>query len=438
MLCNSVLQQQSMIRRILFLVPALALALALGAQADEIDKVLVVVNDNVITESEFQETLTRIKSDMRARGGDMPPEEQIKQRVLDRMIMQEIQLQLAERAGIEVSEEELESTMADIARRNNLTPEQLRAAMQQEGMDYELLRENIRSQLITQRLAERQVAREVVVTDEEVDAFLSQPRAKRSGERTRYNISHILFNVSEADSDARVREIRDKAVEVHQKIINGMDFEQAAMAYSQADDSIDGGRVGWRAPSQLPDLFLDALNRTAKGGITEVVRSPNGFHILKLNDAEGSEPEEVTQYKVRHILLRTDEFTSAEEAAQRLEQIRERIINGEDFGELALAHSDDTVSSIEGGELGWLSPGDVVQPFEQAVEGLDVGEVSRPVRTPYGVHIIQLMDTRTATPSDMDRSIARRQLRAIKTEEKLQEWQDRLRDQAYVKIVNPV
>lgn len=425
-----------MIRRILLL--ALVSALALGARADEIDKVLVVVNDGVITESEFQQTLSRIKSDMQARGGDLPPEEQIKQRVLDRMILQEIQLQLAERAGIEVSEAQIDGTMEEIAARNNLTPEQLRQAMEQEGMDYQLLRDNIRQQLITQRLAERQVARDVVVTDEEVDAFLSRPRAKASERRTRYNISHILFNVSESDSDERIKQVRDRALEVHRRILEGMDFEQAARRYSEADNAMEGGQVGWRAPSQLPELFLDSLDRTEKGGITEVIRSPNGFHILKLNDAEGSAPQPVTQFKVRHILLRTDEFTSVEEAERRLEQIRNRIVNGEDFGELALAHSDDTVSSIEGGELGWISPGDVVRPFEQAVEDLEVGEVSQPVRTPYGVHIIQLMDTRTATPDDMDRSIARRRLRAIKTEEKLQEWRDRLRDQAYVKIVNPV
>lgn len=430
------MRPQAMIRHIIFLIPALLLAL--GVQAADIDKVLVVVNDDVITESEFQQTLARIKSDLRARGGELPPENEIRQRVLDRMILQEIQLQLAERAGIQVSEAELDDTMQGIADRNELTLDQLRAAMEQEGMDFELLRENIRSQMITQRLAERQVARDVVVTDEEVDAFLSQPRAERSGERTRYNVSHILFTVSESDSEERIQQVRDQALEVHRRIINGMEFEQAAMTYSQADDAMDGGQVGWRAPSQLPELFLDALNSTAKGEVTEVLRSPNGFHILKLNDAEGSTPEQVTQHKVRHILLRTDEFTSVQEAAQRLEQIRERIVNGEDFSELALAHSDDTVSSVEGGELGWLSPGDVVRPFEQAVEGLEIGEVSQPVRTPYGVHIIQLMDTRTATPSDMDRSIARRQLRAIKTEEKMQEWQDRLRDQAYVRIVNPV
>ncbi len=425
-----------MIRHILTLV--LVSAFTLAAQAAEIDKVLVVVNDDVITEGEFQQTLTRIKSDMRARGGDLPPEEQIKQRVLDRMILQKIQVQRAERAGIEVSEAELDSTMEEIASRNDLTPQQLRAAMEQEGMDYSLLRENIRSQLITQRLAERQVARDVVVTDEEVEAFLSQPGAERSGERTRYNISHILFPVPDSASEASIRSARQNAVAVHRRIREGLDFEQAAMTYSAAEDGLEGGRIGWRAPSQLPDLFLEALNRIDAGEITDVIRSPNGFHILRLNEVEGSAPREVTQYRVRHILLRTDEFTSVEEAAQRLQQIRERIVNGEDFNELALAHSDDTVSSVQGGDLGWLSPGDVVRPFEQAVETLEVGEISQPVRTPYGVHIIQLMETRTATPSDMDRAIARRQLRAIKTEEKLEEWRNRLRDEAYVRIVNPV
>lgn len=412
--------------------------LALSAHAAEIDKVLVVVNDRVITESEFEQTLVRIKSEMGARGGELPPEDQLKERVLDRMILEEVQLQLAERAGIQVSESELNSTMADIARRNELSTDGLREAMRREGMDYDLLRESIRNQMITQRLAERQVARDVVVTDEEVDAFLSQPRAKVSRDRTRYNISHILLNVSESAGEEQLERVRGEAADVRSRIVNGMEFEQAAASYSDAPDAREGGVLGWREPSQLPDLFLEALNRVAVGEVTEVIKSPNGFHILKLNDAEGGEPEEVTQYKVRHILVRSDEFTSVQEAERRLGQIRERIINGEDFGELALAHSDDTVSSVQGGDLGWLSPGDTVRSFEEAVEKLEVGGVSEPVQTPYGVHIIQLTDTRLATPSDMDRAIARRQLRQIKTEEKLQEWQDRLRDQAYVKIVNPV
>lgn len=426
-----------MIRSIVSLI--LMSMLTLAANAGEIDKVLVVVNDDVITESEFQQTFSRIKSDLSARGGEMPPEEQLKQRVLDRMILQEIQLQVAKRAGIEISESELDNAMADIARRNNLTLEQLRAAMNQEGIDFNLLRDNIRTQMITQRLAESRVARDVVVTDEEVESFLSQPRARASSrQRSRYNISHILLNVPESASETEVNSTRRKADEIHRRIIDGMDFAQAAVSYSQADDAVEGGELGWRTPSQLPELFLDELGRIRAGEVTDVIQSPNGFHILKLNEVEGGAPQEVTQYKVRHILVRTDEFTSVEEAAHRLEQIRGRIQNGEDFGELALAHSDDTVSSIEGGELGWLSPGDTVQPFEQAAQALEVGEVSPPVNTPYGVHIIQLMDTRTAKPTEMDRANARRQLRNIKTEEKMQEWRDQLRDQAYVKIVNPV
>lgn len=426
-----------MIRRIIFV--TLISILSLAAKAGEIDKVVAVVNNDVITESEFQQTLVRIKTDLSARGGEMPPEEQLKKRVLDRMILQKIQLQLAERAGIEISKSDLDDAMADIAKRNKLTQQGLRDAMSREGIDYDLLRENIRAQMITQRLAESRVARDVVVSDEEVENFLSQPRAKASSqERTRYNISHILFNVPESASDAQVADTRKKAEAVRRKIVNGMDFSQAAVSYSDAQDAVQGGSLGWRTPSQLPDLFLDELDRIRAGEITRVIKSPNGFHILRLDDVEGGQPSEVTQYKVRHILMRTDEFTSPDEAAQRLRQIRERIENGEDFGELALAHSDDTVSSVKGGELGWISPGDTVRPFEEAVENLDVGEISQPVRTPYGMHIIQLMDTRKAKPTEMDRALARRQLRAIKTQERLEEWRDRLRDQAYVKIINPV
>lgn len=416
------------------------LLLTLGARADEIDKVVAVVNDNVITESEFDQRLTRIKSEIAARGGDAPPEEQLKEQVLDRMILEEIQLQRAGRAGISVSSRELDEAMQGIAQRNNLSLDELRTAMQREGIDYQLLRENIRAQMIAQRLAEREVAREVVVTEEEVDAFLTQPRAKQSGaeERTRYNISHILLNAPRSDDQAQLNSIRRQAEAIVDRVRDGMGFEQAAITYSQAEDALDGGQLGWRAPSQLPDLFLNALNRIKPGQITDVIRSPNGFHILKLNEVEGGEPRQVTQYKTRHILIRSDEFTSPQEAAQRLEQLRERIVNGEDFGELALAHSDDTVSSVDGGELGWMSPGDTVRPFEQAVEELDVGEISRPVRTPYGVHLIELMGTRQAEQTEMERANARRQLRAIKTEEKMQEWRNQLRDEAYVKIVNPV
>lgn len=426
-----------MIRRTVFVV--LACVIAASAYATEIDKVLVVVNNNVITESEFQETYARIKADLLARGGQPPPEAEFKKRVLNHMILEEIERQLAKRAGIKVPDAEVKDALAGIARENHLRPDQLKAALEKQGMDYDLLRQNIRTQLLAQRLAQRQVARHVVVTDDEVNAYLAQPDAKRTLKRARYNISHILFHISPSDSPERIKEIRAKAEEVHRKIVDGdMDFREAAISYSQADDALDGGKLGWRAPSQLPDMFIAALNRIGKGGVTDVIRSSNGFHILKLNDVEGGLPQEVTQYKVRHILIRTDEFTSVKEAVERLKKIRARILNGESFAQMALAHSDDTVSGVQGGELGWISPGDVVRPVAEAMEKLKVGGISEPVPTPYGVDLIQLEAERKAKPADMDRSIARRQLRAIKTQEKMQEWTQRVRDQAYVKIVNPV
>jgi len=428
-----------MIRSIVIGLIALA-PLSLPAQAQEIDKVIAVVDESVITQSEFEQRLSRIRAEVAARGGPAPSERQLKEQVLDRMILEKIQLQRAERAGITIAESELDETMRGIARRNNMTLDQLRRTMESEGINYQLLRENIRAQMVGQRLAERQVARDIVVTDEEVDAFLSQPRAKRASAqgRTRYNLSHILFHVSSVNDEAQIKRQREKARLIVDRIRDGMPFEQAAITYSEADDAVQGGELGWRTAPQLPDLFLDALDGIDPGEVTDVIRSPNGFHILKLNEVEGSEPPQITQYKVRHILIRTDEFTSPEEAAQRLEQVRERIVGGAEFEELALAHSDDTLSSIRGGELGWIAPGDTVRPFEQAIERLDAGQVSGPVRTPYGVHLIELMDTRTARPTEMERANARRQLRAIKTEEKLREWRDRLRDEAYVKIVNPV
>lgn len=433
---GSLMRAQAVLRTLVYLV--FALLLATRASAAEIDTVLVIVNDQVITQSEFEQTLARVKSELRARGGEIPPRKRLRQQVLDRMILQKIQLQLAKRLGIEVPDADLQRAMADIAGRNNLTTDQLRAALQRQGMSYQLLRENTRAQMITQQLAERQVVRRVTVTDAQVDAFLARPGTKSSPTRSRYDISDILFKVSRTADEGQIQEVRAKAVEIRRKIIAGMDFDQAAAIYSDASNALEGGKVGWRTPSQLPDLFLEALDNTAPGGVTKVLRGSNGFHILKLNAVEGESPPQVTQYKLRHILVRVDPYTSVKEATRRLEHVRTRIMNGEDFASLALAHSDDTVSSSRGGALGWLSPGDVPRPLWKAVQHLQVGEISQPIQTPYGMDIIQLLDTRIAKSEDIDRSVARRRLRAIKTREKIRQWQDRLRDEAYIRIVNPV
>lgn len=401
--------------------------------AADIDKVLAIVNDDVITANEFGESMKRVVAEFRRRGGDIPPENLLEQEVLDRMILEKIQLQLAEARGIDISQAEIDASLATIAQSNGMSVAQLRGVMEQDGIDFSLMRQNIKEQMIIQRLIESQVTRRVVVTDEEVNSFLNSPLVREN--RAQYDVSHILLNVSSGADQASVNSIRARAQEIRDKIVNGMDFSEAARVYSEAGDASNGGSLGWRTADQLPALFVTALDTIGSGEMTPVIQSPNGFHIIKLNDVRGQFETEVTQTQARHILIRTDEFTSSGEAEDRLLKIRERIVNGADFAELALAHSDDTVSSVRGGDLGWLSPGDTVRPFELAMEQLEIGAVSEPVLSPYGVHIIQVNDRRKAKPTETGRSNARRQLRVIKTEEKMQEWIDRIRDGAYIKIL---
>ncbi len=418
---------------------ALGVVLALSAMptmsmAVDIDRILVIVNDDVITEAEFEDRFLGIMRELRQRSDELPPRRVVEEQVLERMITDKIQLQVANRLGISVGDDAVDDAVRTIAANNRMDVAELREALAREGASYTGLRDSVKSQLIIRRLVEREVASRVTVTDEEIDNFL---RTQGAGAAKReYDVSHILVRVPEAATPDAIEAARTRAEEVIARIRDGMEFEQAVITYSQAQDALEGGRLGWRQPGQLPGLFVEALDALKVGEITDVLRSPNGFHILKLNDLRGVGSSAITKTHARHILIKTDEFISLQEAERRLLQLRERLMNGEDFTELARAHSDDTVTSVAGGDIGWTGPGETVPQFEAAMDKLQIGEISQPVRTPFGLHLIEVLDRRQEQVGDeLDRNNARQQLRARKAEERYEQWLRQLRDESYVEVL---
>lgn len=404
------------------------------ASTSEIDRVLVIVNDEVITESEFRERYRGVLRDLASRGGEPPPRDLLRRQVLERMINDRIQLQVAKRLGITVSDEMVEEALRNVARGNRMSVEELQTKVASEGLTFDSLREHFRQQLTIRSLLEREIQARVDVTDEELEAFLASQASQTPG--AEYNVSHILIRLPKSATGEEIEAARARAEEVLQELRDGLDFRKAILSYSQANDALEGGNLGWRKPGQLPALFLDALEPLKPGEFTDILRSPNGFHILHLNDVRGASGAVVSETHARHILIKTDAFISVQEAVRRLQEIRNRIENGEDFAELARAHSDDTVSSVNGGDLGWVQPGETIRPFESTMDDLQVGELSQPVRTPYGVHLIQVLDRRkTKVGEEFDRNKARQELRARKAEERYEQWLRQLRDESYVKLV---
>jgi peptidyl-prolyl cis-trans isomerase SurA len=401
-----------------------------------LDRIVAVVNDDVITQSELELRLADTRRKLAAERIASPGEAALTKQLLDRLVVEQLQLQYAERAGLRVSDTDLEHAIENIARRNNLAPEEFQRRIKSEGMDFEAFRAQIRNQLLIEQLVEREVRNRVNVSEAEIEAFLEAQQG-RAAVNTEYQLSHIFLGVPESASPAAIQAARARAEELLAQLRNGADFQQLAVAHSQAPDALQGGAIGWRKAGQLPDLFLAALKQMQPGDVSEVLRSPNGFHLLKLNDRRGeAEASAVTQTHVRHILMRPSEILSQEEARAKLLGLRERIEHGEDFAALARAHSEDAASAANGGDLGWSAPGQFVPEFERAMEALRPGETSKPVQTPFGWHLIQVLERRShEAREERQRAQARSQIGARKADERYQQWIRQLRDEAFVELL---
>ncbi|MBI3779180.1 MAG: peptidylprolyl isomerase [Gammaproteobacteria bacterium] len=416
--------------------PSLVSAAPARPAAGDIDRILVVVNDDVITETELADRLAQTKKQLAAEKIKTPPDDILRKQLLDRMVLERLQLQLAAQTGIRVSEADVDQAIESIARRNKLGVEEFRKALERSGMDVTAHRAQTRDQLIIQQLLEREINNRVTVTESEVAHFLENPQNRADMDVT-YNLSHILIGIPESASPEAIQAAKKRAEDIRRQLKAGGDFEQIAVSYSQGADALKGGGLGWKKPGELPELFLGALKNLSPGDVSDILRSPNGFHILKLNDKRGAaQAEAVTQIHARHILLRPSEIQSLEDARQKLLHLRERVENGEDFAALARAHSEDTASAASGGDLGWVNPGQMVPEFEKAMNALKPNELSQPVRTAFGLHLIQVLGRRTHDISqERLEGAARQQIHARKADERYEQWARQLRDEAFVEYL---
>jgi len=398
----------------------------------ELDKIIAVVNDDVIMQSELLEKVRTIKNQLREQGTSLPPTSILEKQVLDRLILNKLQTQMAAKTGIRVDDESLNRTISNIAAENQLSLSQFREVLESDDYSYEKFREDIRNEILTSRLRQRQVDNRISVSEREIENFLSN-QEHQEGDDKEYRIAHILISIPENASAKQLTETKIRAEVVLDDLQNGKDFSQMATRYSQGQQALEGGDLGWRKGGQIPTLFTNFIADMQKGDVSELIRSPSGYHIIKLTDIRTSEVHVITQTQARHILIRVDELVTEEDANLRLGQLKLRIDGGDDFGNLARGHSTDTVSAADGGDLGWISPGDLVPEFEQEMNSLKPGQISNPFKTQYGWHIVQVMGRREHdSTQDIKRARARSAIRKRKLDEARENWLRQMRDEAYV------
>lgn len=407
-----------------------------AAPTVSLDRMAVIVNDDVITEQDLQHRIRIITSQFRGRGAQLPSAEVLRKQVLENMILERIQLQMAAAAGINVREQQVTEALAEAARQNRMSTEKLKQVLVRDGIPLEEFREQLRGQVAIRALLGREIHSQIHITDYDVDAFL-QERAQRGGNDVQYQLSHILIAVAENASPTERRKAEKLARRVKRQLDKGASFTKLAVAHSRDQYALKGGEIGWRTLGQLPSLFAEPVSRLTPGKVSQVIQSPNGYHLIRLNKKRGStkKTHTVTQTLARHILLKRGGISDSY-LKRELERLRQRIVNGDDFGKIAQVHSDDSASAANGGSLDWVTPGQMVPSFEKAMNKLKPGEISPVVESPYGFHIIQVLKRRKKDiGKEKERADARRELHMRKFDERLQEWLRRLRDQAYVEYL---
>ncbi len=403
--------------------------------AEEIDHIVAVVNNDVITQTELSRQTRMIKERLQQAGKNLPPDAILEKQILEQMILQRIQLQIAQRAGIRVDDETINKVISNIARENRLNLQQFRQVLAQDGYQFDEFREKIKDEIIINRLQQKQVQSRVAVTPREVDYYLKN-LANRENANEEFHVAQILIPLPDGATPAQIKTTRLKAEAVHKLLLDGDDFAKTAMAVSRGRRALEGGDLGWLKGGELPPIFSKTVFEMQPGMISDVIRSANGFHIVKLLGRRSPKDTKLIQQTMaRHILIAPDEITSSEDARLRLEQIRERLIAGDDFGAIARNVSDDPGSAANGGSLGWVSPGKMVPEFEAQMNRLKPGEISQPFQTQFGWHIVQVMSRRQYDDSkESARLKARQIIGKRKTDEALQNWIRQIRSEAYVEL----
>ena len=405
----------------------------LGTQGVLLDRIAAVVNDGIVLRSDLDQQVRVISDRLEQQGQQMPPRNLLRQQVLERLVMQEVQMQRADRLGIKVSDEMLNQTLTDVAARNNLSFSDLPAALESQGVDYRSYREDVRREMTLNLLRQRDVYARIYVSPREIEQCVTR-RKTSPGDDVEYDIAHILVAVPASATPEQAEERASRAQGVYERARRGEDFTQLAIAYSDAGTALEGGALGWRKVNQLPSFAADAIPRLKPGEITEPIRTPSGLHIFKLVESRGAASSAlVSQVHAQHILLQTNAIEDDETVRQKLLQFRERILKGEPFEAIASVNSADGGSAANGGDLGWQGPGTFTPVFEQQLDLLAENEISQPFKTQFGWHIVQLLGRRTYDATDdVIRNRCLAQLRESRADEETEVWMRRLRDEAFV------
>jgi peptidyl-prolyl cis-trans isomerase SurA len=424
---------KTILASILIAAAAAASAAETPKQSVPIDRIEVVVNDDVITRRELDKRVVSVTKMLQRQKTALPDKSVLERQVLERMIVELLQAQFARESGVRADDAQLDKTILRIAQQNKFpSVAAFRAKLEQDGTDFKEFREEIRNEMISVRLREREVDSKLVISENDVDNYLSN-QERQLGKGEELQLAHILVVVPEQASADKIKTYRNRAEQALAKLRGGAPFAQVAAGFSDAQDALKGGEIGWRPADRLPPLFAEPLQKMKPGEVSEVLRSPNGFHIVKLLDRRSKDtPVVITQTHARHILIKTSELVSENEAKLRLQEIKQRIDKGADFAEEARLHSEDG-SASQGGDLGWLSPGETVPEFENAMDALKVGQVSGLVQSGFGWHLIQVQQRRNTDVSvEQKRQRARNAIRAFKSDEAFQDWLRQLRDRAFV------
>jgi peptidyl-prolyl cis-trans isomerase SurA len=416
---------------LLICLSGVAMAQSRMAQPVEADRIVAVINDEVVTLRELRSGVANAERQIKQQGTPMPPRDILERHILERMIVDRVQLQLAKETGLRVDDAQLDQALTRIAQNNRMGVADFRAAIERDGVNWMKFREEVRTEMTITRLKEREVDSRIVVSDGEIDNFLANAQGAAGNEE--FSLAHIMLRVPEQAKPEQLARIRARADGMVEQLRRGADFAQMAATSSDAPDALSGGMMGWRPLDRLPTLFAEVVTKLKQGEVSGVLRSPAGFHILKLVDRRGGTIaiQPVPQTWARHILIKTSEVVSEAEARRRLVLLKERLDNGADFAELARLHSND-LSAARGGDLGWLDKGATVPEFERAMDALKVGQVSEPVQSPFGWHLILVLERRMDASPKQVRLHAQQVLRERKGEEAYQDWLRQMRDRAYV------
>lgn len=407
-------------------------------EARGVDRIIAVVEDEVVLESDLMRRVEAVRQGMVQSGAQLPSETALIKQVLDRLITEKVQISMAERGGLKIDDETLRQAVLQIAQKNNLSPEELRESLHQEGVEYHDFLEQVRGEITQQRLRSSQVHSQIKISDNEVEQWMAQRGTLAGHPDTEFLLGHILVSTPQAASASTLEAAHAKAEHILGELRKGHDFKKLAAGSSDSSEALKGGDLGWRKLSAMPTIFADLVPRMHKGDVEGPIRSPSGFHIIKLLDTRGSDVERVVKTHVRHILIKPNDLITNEDARKKLEAIRGRVIAGDDFGDLARGNSDDKGSAVKGGDLGFVSPGALVPEFEQAMNALANDQLSEPVQSQFGWHLIQVLERKESEDNEeILRKKAQDDIFTRRVGEETELWLKKIRDEAYVEIREP-